>query len=86
MYILLWIIFGAIVGWLASIFTNNNSRNGLIQDIIVGLIGSVIGGWLGSRFFGVSIAVFTWQGLLFSFIGAVLFLAIVNFFAGRRYR
>lgn len=85
MGIILWILFGGIVGWLASIVTHNNDQMGIIRNVIVGLIGSVIGGWIASAAFGINIGdFFSWQGLLFSVIGAIILLVIVNFFMGRK--
>lgn len=85
MYILLWILFGAIIGWLASILTSNNNRMGLIANILVGLIGSVIGGLIsGLLGFGDGISAFTWQGTLFSVLGAVILLSILNLVNRRR--
>lgn len=78
MNILYWIIFGAIVGWLASIVTHNNGRNGLIANIVVGLVGSVIGGWIATIFGGSSIQIFTLSGFIFSILGAVVLLVVVN--------
>ena len=78
MNILYWIIFGAIVGWLASIVTHNNRRNGLIKNIIVGLIGSVIGGWIASLIGGGGIQIFTLEGFIFSILGSVVLLVVVN--------
>lgn len=80
MYLLLWILFGAAVGWLASIITRNNSRMGIIVNIVVGLLGSVIGGWIASGVAGYTLNMFSWQGLVFSVLGAVILLAIVNLF------
>jgi uncharacterized membrane protein YeaQ/YmgE (transglycosylase-associated protein family) len=51
---------------------------GLIMNIVVGLIGSVIGGWIASAIVGAGIIIFTWQGFLFSIVGAVILLVIVN--------
>lgn len=83
MYILYWIIFGAIVGWVASILSHNNARMGIISNIIVGLIGSVIGGAIAS-FAGIaSFSSFSLWGFVFAVIGAMLLLAILNWLRGR---
>jgi uncharacterized membrane protein YeaQ/YmgE (transglycosylase-associated protein family) len=83
MIIIYWIIFGAIVGWLASIITHNNHRQGLLLDIGVGLIGSVIGGWLASIIGGSGINTFTLLGFIFSIVGAVLFIVVVKYLRRR---
>ena len=48
MGILTWIIFGAIAGWLASIIAGRNERQGCLTNIVVGIVGAIIGGWLMS--------------------------------------
>jgi uncharacterized membrane protein YeaQ/YmgE (transglycosylase-associated protein family) len=75
-----WIVVGGIAGWLASIVMKRNSQMGCISNIVVGAVGGVIGGWLlGSDMSGINI-----PSLLTAFIGAVILLAILNFFTGRR--
>lgn len=53
MGILLWIVFGAIAGWIASMFMKSDSSQGLVMDIIMGIIGAVVGGYI-MEFFGKS--------------------------------
>jgi len=66
-----WIIFGALVGWVASILMHTR-RRGLIRNIIVGLLGSFLGGWIAS-FFGVgSITGFSIESFAIALGGAVL--------------
>jgi len=84
MYIIIWIVFGAVVGWLASILTNNNKRMGIIFNIVVGLLGSVIGGWIASEVSGYTVDMFSWQGFVFSIIGSVVLLVIANLFTRNR--
>jgi uncharacterized membrane protein YeaQ/YmgE (transglycosylase-associated protein family) len=84
MSIFLWIVFGALVGWIASIITHNNARMGLIKNIIVGLIGSFIGAWIASLFGFGTLVKFTWTGFLFALLGAVLFLMIINLLFNRK--
>lgn len=80
MWILLWIAFGALIGWLASIITKNNSRMGAGWNIVVGLLGAVIGGFI-AQFLGLgSYSQFSIGGILISLAGAVVLLLIVNLF------
>ena len=78
MYILLWIFLGGIVGWIASMITRNNHRMGIIWNIVVGLVGSAIGGlicqWVGLG----AITIFSFYGMAFAILGAVILLVIVN--------
>jgi uncharacterized membrane protein YeaQ/YmgE (transglycosylase-associated protein family) len=83
MYIVLWLIFGAVVGWIASVVMKTNRRMGLLANIIVGLVGSALGMWLfGLAGFG-SVNAFTLSGMLVSVGGAVLLIAAVNAFTRR---
>jgi uncharacterized membrane protein YeaQ/YmgE (transglycosylase-associated protein family) len=84
MYIILWIIFGAFVGWVASILTHNNARMGILGNIIVGLVGSVIGGFIASLAGIASFSSFSFWGFVFAILGAVILLAVLNWFNGRR--
>lgn len=84
MYVLLWILFGGLIGWLASIFTSNNNRMGIVANVIVGLIGAVIGGLIGDALGIGTVTAFTWQGTLLSVLGAIILLTVLNFFSKRR--
>jgi uncharacterized membrane protein YeaQ/YmgE (transglycosylase-associated protein family) len=76
MYIILWLVFGAVVGWLASIIMNKNASMGLLTNIVVGLIGSALGMWLMDIIgFGVPDS-FSIAGFLVSIGGAVLLIAV----------
>lgn len=50
MGILFWVIFGGLVGWVASIIAGTNAKMGIPANIVVGILGSVIGGWLFTYF------------------------------------
>mgnify|MGYP001066254663 FL=1 len=83
MNFIIWIIVGGIIGWLASIVMRTNARQGMLLNIIVGIIGSLIAGWFLSPLFGISTinqGDFSLPSLLISFVGAVILLAIVNLF------
>lgn len=77
--LLIWIIVGAIAGWLASIVMKTNASQGLVMDIIVGIVGGLIGGWLltalgvGGAVTGINLG-----SILTAFIGAVVLLAILR--------
>lgn len=78
MGVLMWILFGAIVGWIASLLTKG--KGGLIKNIIVGLLGAVLGGIIGS-FLGIgSVETFTVEGFLIATAGAVVLLWIMRKF------
>ena len=52
MNFLIWIVFGAIAGWLASILMRTNASQGIVMDIIIGIVGAIVGGFLFSGVFG----------------------------------
>lgn len=80
MGILLWIIFGALAGWIASIIMRNNAEQGALGNIVVGIVGAVIGGYLMSFFGQAGVTGFNIYSLLVAILGSVILLAIVNAF------
>lgn len=84
MYIVVWLLFGGFIGWVASVLTRDNFRMGLLANIIVGLVGAFIGGILTQLLGIASVNVFSWQGFVFSVLGAVILLILINLFNRRR--
>ena len=77
---LVWIIFGAIAGWIASIVMGKNKKMGAIANIVVGIVGAFIGGWI-MRFFGAQgVTGFNLPSLLVAIVGAVVLLFVVGLF------
>ena len=76
MGIILWIIFGALVGWIASMLME--SSGGLVWDIVVGIVGAVIGGWIMSVLGGSPINGFNLYSFLIALLGACILIAIVR--------
>lgn len=85
MYILLWLIFGGFVGWIASILTNSNKRMGLIANIVIGILGSFFGGWIASLLGIGSFSSFSVYGILIAIGGAVLLITFINLFNSKRH-
>ena len=79
-----WIILGGIAGWIASIITKRNDRMGCITNIIAGVVGAAVGGWVFSLFGGGGITGLNIYSLLVAVVGAVIVLAILNWISGRR--
>ena len=80
---LIWIIVGAVIGWIASIIMKTNDRQGLIADIVVGIVGAFVGGYFLSPIFGVDTineGDFSIPALLVSLGGAVILLAFSKLF------
>lgn len=80
MGILAWIVLGGLAGWLASIITKNNANMGLLLNIVVGIVGALIGGFVVSFFGGTGITGFNLWSIFVAFLGAVILLAIINLF------
>ncbi|MBP6942788.1 MAG: GlsB/YeaQ/YmgE family stress response membrane protein [Candidatus Buchananbacteria bacterium] len=78
MGIILWIIFGALVGWVASMIMKTDGQQGAIMNIAVGIVGALIGGWLMSVFGGTGITGFNIYSFLVALLGAVILIAIVK--------
>ena len=73
------IIVGGVAGWLASLVMNRDASMGIFWNIIVGIIGSVIGNLIAGAFgIGGSIQEFSLTGFIIAVIGAIVLLAIVN--------
>jgi uncharacterized membrane protein YeaQ/YmgE (transglycosylase-associated protein family) len=79
MGIVSWIVLGGIAGWLASLITKRNDQMGCITNIIAGIVGAAVGGWVFSLFGGQGVTGFNLPSLLVAFVGAVIVLGVVNF-------
>lgn len=84
MGLLSWLLVGLIAGWLASMVMRGGG-SGVVGDIIIGIVGALLGGFLASALFGVPdpISGFNLTTLLVSFLGAVLLIAIIRALPGR---
>jgi uncharacterized membrane protein YeaQ/YmgE (transglycosylase-associated protein family) len=81
MNFVIWLIVGGILGWLASIVMKTNRQMGLILNIIVGIVGAFLAGVFLTPILGIATINqnnFSLPGLLVSFVGAVILLAIVS--------
>jgi uncharacterized membrane protein YeaQ/YmgE (transglycosylase-associated protein family) len=77
--VLVWIIIGGIAGWLASIVMKTNRSQGLLMDIVVGIVGGLAGGWLLTAIgVGGAVTGLNLGSLLTAFIGAVVLLALLR--------
>ncbi|MBT3187574.1 MAG: GlsB/YeaQ/YmgE family stress response membrane protein [Anaerolineae bacterium] len=84
MGILSWIIFGALAGWIASMIMGRNEQQGCIMNIIVGVIGASIGGWIMSFFGFGDVSGFNLYSFGVAMLGAVVLLFIVNLLFGKK--
>ena len=78
MGIILWIIFGGIVGWIASLIMKTDAQQGIVLNVIVGIIGAVIGGWLMGALGQSGGTGFNFYSFIVAIIGAVILIAIVK--------
>lgn len=82
MGIIVWLVMGGLVGWIASMIMGTNAQQGIILNIVVGIVGALIGGWLIGPLIGAGSINdgITFMSFIVSLIGAVILLAIVGFF------
>lgn len=71
MNILLWIILGGLAGWLASIIMKRNEHQGILGDILLGIVGAILGGFAVSMLGGQGITGFNLYSLAIAVLGAV---------------
>jgi uncharacterized membrane protein YeaQ/YmgE (transglycosylase-associated protein family) len=83
--LVVWVVIGAIAGWLASIVMKTNGRQGLLQDIVVGILGGVIGGFLFNALgIGGAVTGFNVASIFVAFIGGIVLLILVRLLTGRQ--
>jgi uncharacterized membrane protein YeaQ/YmgE (transglycosylase-associated protein family) len=80
MGIILWIIFGALAGWIASIIMKTNYQQGTVMDIVMGIVGAVVGGLLMGLVGKSGVTGFNLYSLVVAVIGAVVVIAIARKF------
>ncbi len=81
MNFIIWIVVGGIIGWLASLIMKTDAEQGMILNIVVGIVGALLGGWLLAPLFGtgtINQNDFSLGSLLVSFLGAIILLMVVN--------
>ena len=83
MNFIIWIVVGGLLGWVASMIMRTDAQQGMFLNVVVGIIGALLGGWLLAPLFGtgtINQDDFSISSLLVSLLGAVILLAIVNLF------
>jgi uncharacterized membrane protein YeaQ/YmgE (transglycosylase-associated protein family) len=86
---IIWLVVGGLIGWVASMLMRTDAQQGVFLNIVVGVVGAMLGGWLISPLVGVPTInqdVFSLGALAVSLGGAVLLLAIWNLFTRGRAR
>ncbi|NTU83995.1 MAG: GlsB/YeaQ/YmgE family stress response membrane protein [Chloroflexales bacterium] len=84
MNFVLWLLFGALIGWLASLVMRTDAQQGVLLNIVVGIAGAFLGGLIFNLFgiggSNINNSDFSLISLIVSFIGAIVLLGIVNLF------
>lgn len=84
-----WIVIGGLLGWIASKMMNTDAQQGIILNVVVGIVGAFLGGWLISPLVGlptINQNAFSLGAMAVSLVGAVILLAIVNLVSRGRAR
>lgn len=78
---LIWLVVGGLIGWVASLIMKTDGQQGIFLNVVVGVVGAMLAGWLISPLIGVGTINqddFSLPALLVSLVGAAILLAIVN--------
>jgi len=78
---IIWLVVGGLIGWVASMIMKTDAQQGVILNVVVGIIGALLGGWFLAPMFGtgtINQNDFSIAGLGVSLLGAIILLAIVN--------
>lgn len=74
-----WIVFGGLAGWVATMITGDDAAFGILGNIVIGIIGSYIGGWISTQIFkGPPITGFDFRSFLIAVAGSAVLLWIIN--------
>ena len=82
MGIILWIIFGGLVGWIASLIMKTDNQQGIVLNVIVGVVGAVVGGWIMSALGESGVSGFNVYSFLVAIGGACILIYIVRAIRG----
>jgi uncharacterized membrane protein YeaQ/YmgE (transglycosylase-associated protein family) len=85
MNFLIWLIVGGVIGWVASIIMGTNRQQGILLNVIVGIVGAFVGGLVLTPLFGIATINqdnFSLPGLMVSLVGAIILLALVSLLRG----
>jgi len=83
MNLIVWLAVGGVIGWIASMVMKTDSQQGILLNVVVGVVGALVAGWVISPMVGsgtINQGNFSLSSLVVSFVGAVILLAVVNLF------
>lgn len=83
MDILAWIVVGIIAGFLAKAIVPGEGPGGVLGDLVIGIVGALIGGWLFNSFGHTGVTGLNLWSILVAFVGGVVLLLIIRLFSGR---
>jgi uncharacterized membrane protein YeaQ/YmgE (transglycosylase-associated protein family) len=81
MNFIIWLVVGGVIGWIASLIMKTDGQQGIVLNVVVGIVGAMIGGWLLSPMVGAGTlnqGDFSLPGLFVSLVGAIILLFVVN--------
>lgn len=79
-----WIVLGGLAGWIASKFVGADQSQGLLGNIVAGVLGGVVGGWVFSLLGGAGVSGFNLWSLLVAVVGAVIVLLVWKAISGKK--
>lgn len=83
MNFIIWLVVGGLLGWIASMIMKTDGQQGIVLNVVVGIVGAMLGGWFLSPMLGagtINDGAFSAASLGVSLLGAVILLAVVNLF------
>jgi uncharacterized membrane protein YeaQ/YmgE (transglycosylase-associated protein family) len=81
MNIIIWLVVGGLIGWVASLIMRTDAQQGIVLNVVVGIVGALLAGWFLSPLLGIpsiNQSNFSLAGMGISLLGAIILLAIVN--------
>ncbi len=86
MNIIIWLVVGGLIGWVASMLMGTDGRQGVFLNIVVGIVGAFLGGWLFGGAFSTSTineGNLSLSGIMVSLVGAIILIAALKLLRGR---
>ena len=85
MSIIIWLLLGLVAGWIANMIMSSG-RGGLIADILTGIVGAFVGGFLSSLLLGIDVTGFNLTSILIAIVGAIIVIALYRAVTGQAVR
>ena len=88
-HVLTWLVVGALIGWVAGLLMRNDDDQGVFVNVLVGVVGSLLAGWIVAPYFGLHAGdpkVLDFGAVSVALVGAIIALALISFVRSRRRR